>query len=252
MNRTRTFALAATALTGLSVVGVGATAYAQEATTQPQVEGAREGHKPHGRHAALAEAAASALGMTKEELKTALMGGTTIAQLAQERGVDPATVIAAVTDAANAAIDRAVADGRMTTEQAEQARAAVAEKVADFVNETRPPKAGPAGASHRGGARFGDPLAVAATALGTSKDELKAALTAGTTIAQVAQAKGVDPAVVVTALTDAANAAIDQAVTDGRLNADQATAAKAKAAEHATRIVNNLPPQRGATPKGGR
>jgi len=251
MKRTRTIAIAATAVTALSFTGAGALAYAQTApTTGPGTPGGTNGHKPHGPRAQLFDAAAKALGMSSADLKAALDGGKTVAQVAQDKGVDVNTVITAVTDAANTAIDQAVTDGKMTADQAAQEKTEVTQRVTDFVNNTKPPKGehGPGGRGPGGrggpGARFGDPIATAAAALTMSEADLHTALEGGKTIAQVAQDKGVDPNAVITALTDAANKAIDQAVTDGRLSADQATQAKAKAAEHAANIVNNAPPKR--------
>lgn len=346
MKRTRTIALAAGAMTALTITGAGALAYAD--TTPPTgPTGAGHEGRPHGPRADLLGTAAKALGVSTDELKSQLDGGKTVAQVAQDKGVDLNAVITALTDAVNASLDQAVTDGKMTADEATQKKADVTQRVTDFVNGVKPEK-GPGGrGEHRGpkadvlaaaagalnmstadlqsalqggktiaqvaqdkgvdpnavitavtdaittsidqavadgkmtadkaaeekteakdhathmvnegpraegkggrggpggpGARFGDPIAVAATALNMSEADLHTALEGGKTIAQVAQDKGVDANAVVTALTDAANKAIDQAVTDGRISADQATQAKAKAAEHASRIVNNPPPAR--------
>jgi hypothetical protein len=69
------------------------------------------------------EAAADALGMTADELSTQLWGGRTLADLADEAGVD----LQAVRDAVDAAceqavrdaIEQAVEDGRLSREQAD-------------------------------------------------------------------------------------------------------------------------------------
>jgi len=240
MNRTRTLAFAAATVVGLGVAGTATTAFAQ--TTATYEAGAK---KPPGPRGLIADAAATALGLSKEELKTELKGGKTVAQVAQEKGVDPQTVVTAVSGAMNAAIDQAVTDGKLTAQQAATMKSKVGERASNFVNNTRPPKAGNGDGPRGRGARFGDPLATAATALGMSQEELRSALQGNKTIAQVATERGVDPNTVITALTNAANAAIDQAVTDGRLTAEQATNAKAKAAEHSTRIVNEGRPRRG-------
>ena len=69
-------------------------------------------------------------------------------------------------------------------------------------------------------------LQVAAQALGLSPAQLRQQL-AGRSLAQVAQARGVDPQVVAQALLAAAEDLIDRGVAGGRLSADQATRAKA-------------------------
>ena len=86
-------------LIALLVVGAAgaAVAYAQ-APTPTAVFG--DGHGPHGRHGPLGtaelDAAAKALGMTSDEVKSALESGKTLEDLATEKGVDIQTVRDAV------------------------------------------------------------------------------------------------------------------------------------------------------------
>jgi len=75
-----------------------------------------------GGEAAL-EAAAEVLGMTPEELSTQLWGGKTLADLAEEKGVDLEDIRAAVETARETAfrdsIAQAVEDGKITQENAD-------------------------------------------------------------------------------------------------------------------------------------
>ena len=69
------------------------------------------------------EAAAEALGMTADELSTQLWGGKTLADIAEEKGVDLQAVRAAVEaaqeQAVRDAIEQAVEDGTLTREHAD-------------------------------------------------------------------------------------------------------------------------------------
>ena len=67
-------------------------------------------------------AVADALGMTVAELEAAHENGATIAELAEQQGVSPEEVRAAVETARNEAIDDALASGLITEEQAEMLR----------------------------------------------------------------------------------------------------------------------------------
>lgn len=67
--------------------------------------------------------AAEALGIPAEELRTALQGGKSVAQVAQERNVDPQKVIDALVAAGSAALDQAVTNGKITQAQADQRKA---------------------------------------------------------------------------------------------------------------------------------
>ena len=172
------------------------------------------------------DAAAKALGMTVDELHTALDGGQTIAQVAAAKSVDVQKVI-----------DAMVADA--TTN--------ITQRITDFVNNGKP--AG--GPGEHGGPGVGRPsLDVAASALGITVDELRTDIEGGQTIAQVAAAKSVDVQKVIDALVADATAKIDQAVTDGKLTADQAATAKADLNTRITGFVNNTKPAGG--PHGGR
>lgn len=64
-------------------------------------------------------AAADRLGITPADLSAALASGRGIADLAKEKGVDPAAVQEAVTAARKSALDELVASGRLTRSQAD-------------------------------------------------------------------------------------------------------------------------------------
>jgi len=121
-------------LVGLLVVGVlvaalAGTALAQDAT--PTQAPRAFGFQGWGRGAGCGgpcgqaglDAAAEALDMTADELSTQLWGGRTLADLADEAGVDLQTVRDAVDAACETAkrdaIEQAVQDGRLSREQAD-------------------------------------------------------------------------------------------------------------------------------------
>ena len=112
-------------LVALLVVGViGATnAYAQNSSsTLLHGRGPGDGRGPGFGQVEL-EAAAKVLGMTTDELNTALQSGKTLEQLAEEAGVDLQDVQDAIQAAyeteLRARIEQAVSDGTMTQEKAD-------------------------------------------------------------------------------------------------------------------------------------
>ncbi|MDY7104014.1 MAG: hypothetical protein S0880_22755 [Actinomycetota bacterium] len=117
-----------------------------------------------------------------------------------------------------------VADGTLTATQADA--------VADALEEARPARGG----------RFGPhgPFLAAdavAEVLGMEPDELGDALRDGQTLAELAEAAGVDAAAVVDAIVTAAGERIDDLVEDGRLTAEEAAEKEAEVAERAEAIV---------------
>lgn len=80
------------------------------------------------------EEAAAAIGIDVSDLRTALQDGQTIAEVATTNGVDPQTVIDALVAAFNVKIDEAVANGRITAEQAAEKKENAPERIAALVN----------------------------------------------------------------------------------------------------------------------
>jgi hypothetical protein len=94
------------------------------------------------------EAIAAALGMTSDELFAAQRGGKTVADLAQEKGVDLETVVRAAVGAHKQALDAQVQTGQVTQTQADQLQARMEAQIRGHVAE----QYGPGG---QGGPGFG-------------------------------------------------------------------------------------------------
>lgn len=119
-------------------------------------DGQRGPGGPGGPHLSVV---ATALGMTPEELRTAMQGGTTtIAQLAASKGVSVDTVVKAIVDDMASKLTQAVTDGKLTQAEADAKKAAATTRVTEQVNNV-PPAGGPQGG--RGGR--GAPTAPAST-----------------------------------------------------------------------------------------
>ena len=195
-----------------------------EETTAP------DGFRRHDRGEGLATAA-EVLGMTEEELRSELQDGASIAQVAEAQGVDVQTVI-----------DALVADA---TERLEEIEAALPERMTDLVNRTGWDERGPGRpGNHHPGINRHLALDTAAEALGLTVDELRTELEGGATLAEVAEANDVDVQTLIDALVAQATERLDEAVDDGRLEADEAEEIKAALAERITARVNGEAPDR--------
>jgi ribosomal protein S20 len=182
--------------------------------------------------------AATAIGITEDQLRTELKAGKTIAQVAQAHNVDVQKVI-----------DALVADAKAKLQQAETD---LPTRIADMVNGKTPLGGGGFGGrpgGPLGGMKdvIGQGLDTAATTIGITQDQLKTELQSGKSIADVAKAHSVDPQKVIDALTAAANKKLDDAVTAGTITSDQATKIKSNLSQMITAMVNGQRP-----PMGGR
>lgn len=108
------------------------------------------------------EDAAKVLGMSVEDLRASLRDGTTLAELAKQKGKSVDDVVAALTTASNQRIDQAVKDGRITKAQGDEAKKKVAEGMKTFVEQGFPMRGhgfgrfGPGGPDHPGFPRWKD------------------------------------------------------------------------------------------------
>ena len=142
MNRTTKFLMAGlmavVVIVGLLALNLsGGAAFAQSPTATPTAPGG-PGHGGPGRGPAfgrpggvdMVSAVAQALGMTTQDLMTQLRAGKTLADLAQSKGVSQDAVKQAIANAQKAAVDAAVTAGRLTADQATQAKQRIDERVA--------------------------------------------------------------------------------------------------------------------------
>lgn len=84
-------------------------------------------------------AAAEALGLTEDELRTALEAGdVTLADVAEDEGVEVETLVDALVTAAEERIAAAVEEGRLTQEEADERLADLATRITERVNTPLP------------------------------------------------------------------------------------------------------------------
>ena len=104
------------------------------ATTQAEAEAGKE--KRTARRGELLKVASDAIGVSTDDLVAGLKDGTSIAEQAKAKGVSRQTVDDALTKAITARIDQAEADGKLTAEQADKAKARVDKAVDRILDAT--------------------------------------------------------------------------------------------------------------------
>ena len=127
------------------------------------------------------------------------------------------------------ALSGLVSDGTLTQDQADAVESAL--------QEARPER----GPRHGGFGRFGG-VSAAAQALGISEDELETQLRSGSTVAEVAAARGVDLQTVIDAVVAAQKERLAKAVTDGDLTQAEADQRSADLVQRVTDFVNGKGP----------
>ena len=113
------------------------------------VPGGRGGRWFFGAGQDVADAAAAALGVTRDELTSDLRDGTTLKEIAEREGKDLAAVESAITAEIREKIDEAVSEDGLSQERADELKADVPTWVKDFAEDGVPAR----GWGHWGGGR---------------------------------------------------------------------------------------------------
>jgi hypothetical protein len=143
------------------LVADGTITQAQADKVLAALDAARPAHGPgqfgRGHGFGKLDAAASALGMTVDELRTALEGGKSLAAVAQEKGVAVSKVVDALVAEMKTHLAEHVASGKHTQAEVDQMLADARTRIEAFVNGTAPAGGPGFGGPGFGGPRFGGP-----------------------------------------------------------------------------------------------
>jgi hypothetical protein len=136
---------------------------AQEAAPSATATAKDAGARHHRPMRAGLETAATALGLSPEELRTQLRGGQTLGQIADARGVSRTDLVDTLVGAARTRTAEAVTAGRLTQEQADARLAQIEARLPEILDRARPAARGDHGADslrdrvrggHHGGRGF--------------------------------------------------------------------------------------------------
>ncbi len=137
---TRRFAVIAVAAIALVVAGGAIAASGSGSSgTASTSQTCRPGGPGLGPRGSFLNAVADYLGVTKAELRTARANGTSLAQLATQKGKSVDGLKQAIYDAAKADLDKAVSAGRITSAQETTMLSDLQSHLDDMVNSTGPP-----------------------------------------------------------------------------------------------------------------
>jgi lambda repressor-like predicted transcriptional regulator len=210
--------LLAVGLAALALAGVGAAA-SSDAQARPGKARALQVHA--------LKAAADYLGLTKAQLRAQLPGHS-LAQLATAQGKSVDGLEAAIVAKVKTPIDKRQAAGRITSQRAATLLAAVQQRVDTFVNRVFGARVGALRAKPFKAAAGFRRIALRESAeyLGLTRKELRTQLK-GTSLAQLAVAKGKTEAGLEAAILEPLAARLTRAKTNGRITAARETAALA-------------------------
>ncbi|MFD0672338.1 hypothetical protein [Cohnella sp. GCM10027633] len=248
----RTFSIAAALAVMIPLSAYAATsddsgAKAENKPVTSAVSGEHKGHGPRGgfggKEEAIGQDVLDLLKLDKDALAAKLKAGDTLAEIAEAQGVSRESLKKALT----VAFDKKL-------EERKQAYADGLDKLIDSELKGGAGDFGRGGIGKKGIGRTPLDLTAAATALGLSAEELKAALAEGEgkSLAAIAKEKGIDAQKVIDAVAASITTGINQAVTDGKLTQEEAAKRLAEVPTIAAKIVNETGFAHGGKPGGHR
>ncbi len=190
------------------------------------------------------------LGLAQKDL-VAKLPGTSLGKIADATpNKSKAGLVTALSVAANDDITKALADKKITDDQAKKLRDGLAAEITTFVDRSWPtkPATAPRTAVPNVKAFLGDMLQTARDYLGgVTLQDVTAAMRSGKSLGDIANDKGKSRDGLVQALTTAANTRIDKAVADQKLTAEQATTLKTKLSAEIATFVDRKSPAKTTT-----
>ncbi len=220
-----------------------------ETTEESESNEGRRGRWGHrGNRGFKTEAVTDALGLTREEIRDGFADGKTLAEMAEDQGMSSDELSAALVDSITAAIEQAVEDGKIDAADAEEKLAEVEAKVEELINKDPadfPTRGDHADRADRGG-RMGQRGFGALRGgsedvqelLGLSAEEIRTAMVDGSSLADLAEQQGVTVEELSDVLVSGIEEQIDQAVEDGKIDADRADEIKDGVDEKIEAMIN--------------
>ena len=177
-------------------------------------------------------ALAEQLGIEPQELLQQLQEGQTLADIIVAQGSSVEAVIEVLSVQLQSKLEQAVADGKITTEQAEQLLASFQARATNLIESADLAKILRQGAGQKRGQRGHDGaprnlgprqiIGCIATLLGIEPQELLQQLREGQTLADIIVAQDSSVEAVIEALSLQLQSKLEQAVADGKITAEQA------------------------------
>jgi uncharacterized protein YidB (DUF937 family) len=129
--------VAGVALAGALTVGTAGVAAASDGSTTPTDPSAQAVKHPGLRlrvRRAAVKVVTDTLGVSRQDLRTALKGGQTLSQYATSLGKDPQSLVDALTKAVTTKLDQLVADGTIKQERADTVESKLPARIDKLMN----------------------------------------------------------------------------------------------------------------------
>lgn len=193
----------------------------------------RRQNRRSDRRGARYEAATETLGLSSEEIREGFAEGKSLADMAEEQGVEVSDLRDALLANVTERIDEAVEEGRIDEDEAAEKLAELEARVDERL--TTVPELSESGKRRAGRSAGSEALQ---EILGLTSEEIRAELAEGKTLADIGEEQGVSAEELADALVAAMNERIDEAVEEGNIEADRADEIRSQIEENVEDRIN--------------
>ena len=249
LKKTFTIAVVAASLFGGTLVAIPLLASAQDSSPSLETNSSQEidsgednkgnrHNRGHRKGAFLGEVLLD-LGLDPADVREGFANGQTLGDTAEANGISANTVVDAIVASMTERLNQAVADGKITAEEAAEKAAGIPDKATEIVNTVpdRKDDREDKDRGHRKGAFLGEVL----LDLGLDPADVREGFANGQTLGDTAEANGISANTVVDAIVASMTERLNQAVADGKITAEEAAEKAAGIPDKATEIVNTVP-----------
>ena len=245
LKKTFTIAVVAASLFGGSLIAIPLLASAQDDSPSLESEVNQEdsttneketNHRKRGpkRGAFIGEVLLE-VGLDPVSVKEGFANGQTLGDTAEANGISPESIIDAIVAAMTERLNQAIADGKLTPEEAAEKAAGIPERanqIVDTIPERKDKEHRP-----KRGAFIGEVL----LEVGLDPVSVKEGFANGQTLGDTAEANGISPESIIDAIVAAMTERLNQAIADGKLTPEEAAEKAAGIPERANEIVDTIP-----------
>ena len=199
----------------------------------------REGKNRKGFHV-IGEVIES-LGLEKETLRAGIESGQTLGEIAEANGIASESVMETIVSLITDRLNEAVAEGKITGEEALEKAVHIQERAEKIVNSPfgegkadrdRPDREGK---NRKGFHVIGEVI----ESLGLEKETLRAGIESGQTLGEIAEANGIASESVMETIVSLITDRLNEAVAEGKITGEEALEKAVHIQERAEKIVNS-------------
>ena len=201
-----------------------------------------------GRH--LLGAVMESLGIEKADIAEGISNGSTLGEVAESNGIPTEDLISTITSIMTEKLNEAVAEGKITADEALTKADNIQERTQQMVNKPLNPKPGK-DQDHKGKGRH--LLGAVMESLGIEKADIAEGISNGSTLGEVAESNGIPTEDLISTITSIMTEKLNEAVAEGKITADEALTKADNIQERTQQMVNkplNPKPGKGLKHKG--